>query len=587
MEELKRGLARVNLAQAALLTIPWSVLQFGGFWALADARAGVAGVVVIGVLVIAVFLFLAVYYHRSQIQLANLILRQSGEPGREFYGFFSLLRLWNDQLEFAHRRIPGYLNMLRLNYISLPLALLAGLLDFWITALFLVLVWGLAGMLVRSAAVRSVTGESSAVSRHVKLGIVLLFVAATIGWGYVRYEAGAAEDLCRETVAELHESSFLLTAPELAALYRLEGENGAGAVRALTQFPVMPELLKRLAVPVWVENVSPDSYVELEAFLFEHAAFMDAIAGIGRYSEARLGFDFERGFAGMDEGKLLERYLRLEEFERLSFYSSAAIGNSRRLEESWNVTGNLRRQLSGEPLLSCSLFAMDMELRRLGALERLLNEFGIHSKKEADFFAADLAVTEKEFQTSLQFALKGEASLHLISGFDPLATWSWNETSWRNFARVFPVLDWCRSGSLAVYLEGMRRFDAVVSDPGRYADVRSWAGTLPVGTAPGTAALRPAEEAVSRYFLLVRKLRAGRIALALDRYREARGGFPGTLEDWKELPAVCTDPETGEALSYRKDGFTVEVKNPVSGASRKRKFEGVEIGGEEGFRVKR
>ena len=35
MEEVKRALARTNLAQAALLTLPWTLLQVGGFWAAA------------------------------------------------------------------------------------------------------------------------------------------------------------------------------------------------------------------------------------------------------------------------------------------------------------------------------------------------------------------------------------------------------------------------------------------------------------------------------------------------------------------------------------------------------------------------
>ena len=34
MEEVKRALARTNLAQAALLMLPWTLLQVGGFWAV-------------------------------------------------------------------------------------------------------------------------------------------------------------------------------------------------------------------------------------------------------------------------------------------------------------------------------------------------------------------------------------------------------------------------------------------------------------------------------------------------------------------------------------------------------------------------
>ena len=76
------------------------------------------------------------------------------------------------------------------------------------------------------------------------------------------------------------------------------------------------------------------------------------------------------------------------------------------MEESWSVLGTLRRQLSGEPLLSGCRTVMEMEFRRLGALERLLNEFGVYGKTEADFFASDLALTELEFGKILPAAFE-------------------------------------------------------------------------------------------------------------------------------------------------------------------------------------
>lgn len=587
MEELKAVLARANLGQVALLTIPWTLLQVGGFWALADARAGIAGVIGIGIAAVASFLILAFVYHRNQIKLANLILLRSGGIESEFYGFFSLFRFWSARLELVRSRIPGYVNALRVNYIALPLAFLAAILEFWGGALFLTLVWCVTGILVRSAVVRAVTGESTAVSGRVRWGIVLLFVVSAVGWAYVRYEAASAEEIYREKVAQLQKESFLLTGAELAAHYELKGENGADAVRALTHFPEIPDSLRRLAAPVWVTDVSPDAYGELEKFVFENRAFLDQLAKIARNRSARLGFEFEKGIDGRGGEELSARYRMLEEMERLGFYSYAAVGNSRRVEESWNVLGALRRQLSGEPLLAGSAVVMEMESRRLDALERLLNEFGIHSKKEADFFAGDLAVSEKELAENLRFALKGEVALHRISGQNPFPGWKLQGRGSRSLARFFPALDWIRSGSSAVYLEGMSRFEAAVGEPEKYAGIRSSLAGLPVGLTPGVSALHAADAVVARYRGLVRRMRAGGVALWLDRYRQAHGAFPDTLAELKkEFPvAVCTDPLSGETLKYEKKKFSVEATEPVSGVTRLRWTDGAVIGGDAGFRI--
>ena len=589
MEEVKRALARTNLAQAALLTLPWTLLQVGGFWAAADARAGLTGAIVVGVMSVGALVALAVHYRRSVIRLANLIHAREGMDPVEIYGFFSFSRLWGDRLESVRRRIPGYVNTLRMNYISLPMAFLAAVLNFWVAALFLVLVWGATGMLVRSAEVRSVTGEMRAVSSSTWGRILLLFAVAAAAWGYVRYEAAVAEAACREQTARLRAESFLMSASELASGYRLSGKNGADAVRALTRLPAVPEVLTRLAEGVRIENVSPDSYVEMEKFVFEHGATMEALAEIGRIPAARLGFVFKPGSAGAGaQGtELLARYRKLETLERLKFYASAAVGNSRRVEESWSVLGTLRRQLSGEPLLSGCRTVMEMEFRRLGALERLLNEFGVYGKNEADFFASDLALTELEFGKILPAALKSEASWNLLSGFDPLSEMN-GGSNWRSLGRIFPVLEWSRAESLAVYLEGMRMFAAVIAEPGKSAGYRTWSGNLPIGTLPGLIALREADGTVARYFALVRKLRAGRVALELDRYHKERGAFPATLEGLKGVSgAVRVDPQTGGALAYRNGKFPVEQGNPRTTGTEKRKTDGVEIGGEDGFRLRR
>ena len=587
MKELEGTLARTNLGQAALLTVPWTVMQLGGFWALADVQAGVAGGIVVVVIAVAAFLGLSIDYHSSQIRLINLLFRQSGSTEAGSCGCFQLFRFWNDQLELVRRHTPGYVNTLRLNYIALPLAFLAAMLDFWGAALFLILVWEVTGMLVRSAAVRSVTGADSVVSGKIRFRIMLLFVVAVAGWGYVRCQAWSAEHIFREKVAQLRSISFLLSAPDLDAHYRLEGENGAEGVKALKQIPQVPESLKHLAAPVWVENVSPDFYMGVERFVFEHDSFMEFLKKITRTSNARLGFAFEKGFAGKGGAELLTRYRKLEELARLRFYASAAVGNVPRMEESWNMWGALRRHLSGEPLLSVCRLSQEMESRRLNSLERLLNEFGIHSKREAFFFDSDLAVTEEELKKNLQYVIKGEASLYLISGRDPLTEWTCGDDL-RSPARIFPVLDWVRWGSLAVYLEGMRRLDAAVADPQQYAAIRHWSEGLPCGVTPGISVLRMADETVLRYFLLMRKLRAGRIALELERYREARGGFPEMLGELKELPdSVRMDPLTGRGMEYRKNGFVVTMTDSAGGAGKTRKIDGAEIGGRAGFRIRR
>ena len=131
-------------------------------------------------------------------------------------------------------------------------------------------------------------------------------------------------------------------------------------------------------------------------------------------------------------------------------------------------------------------------------------------------------------------------------------------------------------------------FAAVIAEPGKSAGYRTWSGNLPIGTLPGLIALREADGTVARYFALVRKLRAGRVALELDRYHKERGAFPATLEELKGVSGtVRVDPRTGGALAYRNGKFPVEQGNPRTTGTEKRKTDGVEIGGEDGFRLRR
>ena len=246
MSDLKRALSRANLGQAALLAVPWIVLQLGGFWALSDPRAGAAGAAGVGAIAMFAFLALAVWFRWSHVQLANIVQNLT-DADAEYYGFFSFFRLWGDQLEFIRRRNPGYLNALRLNYIALPLAFLACVMNFWTAALLMVLIWLLTGMLVRLAVVRVVSPQDSLVPWAIRCKVILLLVLAIAAWGVVRYEASRAERMCDAKLAQLETASEPVSAADLAKRYRLTGQNGAELVAAWKMIPAIPDALARLA----------------------------------------------------------------------------------------------------------------------------------------------------------------------------------------------------------------------------------------------------------------------------------------------------------------------------------------------------
>lgn len=437
MSDLKRALSRANLGQAALLAVPWIVLQLGGFWALSDPRAGAAGAAGVGAIAMFAFLALAVWFRWSHVQLANIVQNLT-DADAEYYGFFSFFRLWGDQLEFIRRRNPGYLNALRLNYIALPLAFLACVMNFWTAALLMVLIWLLTGMLVRSAVVRVVSPQDSLVPWAIRCKVILLLVLAIAAWGAVRYEASRAERMCDAKLAQLETASEPVSAADLAKRYRLTGRNGAELVAAWKTIPAIPDALARLAAPVWIENVPPDAYVEMEKFVFNQDALMRKLTELERIPTARLGCDLAKGFEGVgDTQELIMRYRQLEWLELLRLLSAASIGNDRQVGDSWTGWGNLRRQLSAEPALIYSMVVMGMESRRLDALERVVNEFGIHSDREMRLLDADLAASEKELAANLEQGLRGEVALSLISGLDPMVEWS---PCFRPVLRVEPVV---------------------------------------------------------------------------------------------------------------------------------------------------
>lgn len=587
MSDLKRALSRANLGQAALLAVPWIVLQLGGFWALSDPRAGAAGAAGVGAIAMFAFLALAVWYRWSHVQLANIVQNLT-DADAEYYGFFSFFRLWGDQLEFIRRRNPGYLNALRLNYIALPLAFLACVMNFWTAALLMVLIWLLTGMLVRSAVVRVVSPQDSLVPWAIRCKVILLLVLAIAAWGVVRYEASRAERMCDAKLAQLETASEPVSAADLAKRYRLNGQNGAELVAAWKMIPAIPDALARLAAPVWIENVPPDAYVEMEKFVFNQDAPMRKLTELERIPTARLGCDLAKGFEGVgDTQELIMRYRQLEWLELLRLLSAASIGNDRQVGESWTGWGNLRRQLSAEPALIYSMVVMGMESRRLDALERVVNEFGIHSDREMRLLDADLAASEKELAANLEQGLRGEVALSLISGLDPMVEWSRASGRFSGLSRLFPAFQWARFRCKFWYLEGMERFRNAVSEPQRLEAAAAWLRALPFGAEPVVSVLSEVNGEMDRYVALLRKARSARVALALDRSRKARGGFPETLGDVSGLSAELLADPAGGPLAYSADGFEVKAVDPAAGSSRMQKFDGAEIGGRNGFRLRK
>lgn len=582
VSELEQAINRANLRQAALIALPWTLLQLGLFWALSSPSAGENGVALVGVAVLAVTLALALFYRRAEAESANLLIRQM-DSDLEYYGVFTWFRQWSEQLELTRKRCPGYLNTLRLNYVALPLALLAFLLQFWTAALLLLPVWLVTGMLVRAAMARALLEREVPAFRPTGWKILLLLLLMYLSWGGMRYLADRAGQEYEAELAKLKQAGEPVSAADLRERYRLNGRNGAELVAALGEIPEVPDSLRELAGPVWVGNVPPDGYVGMEKFLFDHGDLMRKLAEVGAIPAGRLGFDFDRGLDGVGDTQAAAviRYRRLFGLEALRFLAAAAAGNDRQVVESWTAMGNLRRQLSGEPALIYALVSMALEWRRIDLLERLVNEFGIHSEAVRKALLADLSATEGELSAHFRLALRGEAALSLISGFGSGGDAGAGE--W------FPAIQWAEYSTRLLYLRGIslccriaaggapgpEKPEAMLAELSSGAFARSEDVALFGG---------PAE----RYLHLLRKVRAARIGLVLDGYRRAHGGFPESLAGLKGLsPDDLRDPGTGAPLRYAA-GFRADVVDAPGGKSTRNAFEGVEIGaGKDGFRLRR
>ena len=233
------------------------------------------------------------------------------------------------------------------------------------------------------------------------------------------------------------------------------------------------------------------------------------------------------------------------------------------------------------------MVVMGMESRRLDALERVVNEFGIHSDREMRLLDADLAASEKELAANLEQGLRGEVALSLISGLDPMVEWSRASGRFSGLSRLFPACQWARFRCKFGYLEGMERFRNAVSEPQRLEAAAAWLRVLPFGAEPVVSVLSEVNGEMDRYVALLRKVRSARVALALDRSRKARGGFPETLADVSGLSAELLADPAGGPLAYSADGFEVEAVDSAAGSSRMQKFDGAEIGGRNGFRLRK
>lgn len=585
VSELEQAIGRANLRQAALIALPWTLLQLGLFWALSSPSAGENGIALVGIAVLAVTLALALFYRQAEAESANLLIRQM-DSDLEYYGVFTWLRQWSEQLELTRKRCPGYLNTLRLNYVALPLALLAFLLQFWTAALLLLPVWLVTGMLVRAAMARAVLEREVPAFRPTGWKILLLLLLMYLSWGGMRYLADRAGQEYEAELAKLKQAGEPVSAADLREGYRLNGRNGAELVAALGEIPEVPAPLRELAAPVWIGNVPPDGYVGMEKYVFDHGELMRKLAELGAIPTGRLGYDFDRGLDGVaDTQEAVVRYHRLFNLEALRFLTAAGVGNDRQVVESWIAMGNLRRQLSKEPALIYMLVAMAMESRRIDLLERLVNEFGIHSEEVRKALLADLSATEGELSAHFRLALRGEAALSLISGFDSGGEGLRDAGA----GEWFPAMQWAKYSTRALYLRGIslccriaagaasgpEKPDAMLAELSSGAFARS--GDVALFGGP-----------TERYIHLLRKVRAARIGLVLDGYRRAHGGFPEALAGLKGLsPDDLRDPGTGAPMRYAT-GFRVEVVDVPGGKSSRNAFEGVEIGaGKDGFRLRR
>jgi len=585
VSEIERAISRANLRQAALIAVPWILLQLGLFWALSSPAAGENGVALIGIAVLAITLALAMFYRQADAESANLMIRQM-DSDLEYYGVFTWFRQWAEQLELTRKRCPGYLNTLRLNYVALPLALLAFILQFWTAAVLLLPVWLITGMLVRAAMARAVLEREVPAFRPTGWKLLVLLLLMYLSWGGMRYLADHAEQEYEGELAKMKQAGEPVSAADLRERYRLNGRNGAELVAALEEIPEIPDSLQELAAPVWIGNAPPDGYVGMEKFLFDHGDLMRKLAELGAIPTARLGYDFDRGFEGVDDTQeAVLRYRRLFRLEALRFLTAASAGNDRQVVESWIAMGNLRRQLSREPALIYVLISMAMESERIDLLERLVNEFGIHSEEVRKALLADLAATEGELSAHFGLALRGEAALSLISGFGS------GKESLRDagFDEWFPAMEWAEFKTRMLYLRGIALCCGLAANGGAAeGSPEAQLSALSSGALSVSGEVATFAAATKLFLGLLRKVRAARIGLVLDDYRRAHGGFPESPEGLKGLsPHDLQDPGTGAPMRY-VSGFRADVVDIPTGKSTRTAFEGVEVGaGKEGFRLRR
>lgn len=154
---------------------------------------------------------------------------------------------------------------------------------------------------------------------------------------------------------------------------------------------------------------------------------------------------------------------------------------------------------------------------------------------------------------------------------------------------MFPAFQWARFRCKFWYLEGMERFRNAVSEPQRLEAAAAWLRVLPFGAEPVVSVLSEVNGEMDRYVALLRKVRSARVALALGPQPESAGRLPGDARRmcpglpppscWRTLPAV--------RWRTLRTGLKWKPSIPLAGSSRMQKFDGAEIGGRNGFRLRK
>jgi len=221
----------------------------------------------------------------------------------------------------------------------------------------------------------------------------------------------------------------------------------------------------------------------------------------------------------------------------------------------------LARSLRREPLLFSQLARISGEEAALDSLERLLGEMVL---SEADLTALDRRL-ESEDHDQMRRAVIGErcCGLMLMAPQNyPLVDQSGKVLLWPALYRAGGALARERLAFLAVMRACLEAAEAPF--PQRVAMSNAAlqrAEALPRVCVVARWFALPVAHALQRDLRLLARLRAARVALAVERHCAARGSLPATLADLvpEYLPVAVADPYDGAPLRYRrrKTGYVI------------------------------